>query len=272
METDWKAQTAGFQIGASALAGTVSALNLIILAVSPLATLLSFGDEGYGDELFWGAVRTLEISLFGYVLGIGLGLLGAMGKLYGPVMFRPMFSGYTTLFRAVPELILIMLLYYAGTDAINAGLAKLGIGAVEVNGMVAAICVLGVVQGAYATEVLRAGILAIPIGQLEAATALGMSPVLRFRRIMLPAMLPLALPGLANLWLNITKDSALVSVVGFTELALATQQAAGVSKRYFALYVVAQGVYLLISQCSLSIFGWLEDNVRRGQPGPAAAR
>jgi len=242
----------------------------IVMVATPLITLLSFGDQGYGDELFWGAVRTLEISVFGYALGLGLGLLGAMGKLSGPLILRPLLTGYTTLFRAVPELILIMLLYYAGTDALNAALVKLGFGAVEINGMVTAICVLGLVQGAYATEVLRGAIRAVPHGQLEAATALGMSPLLRFRRITLAAMLPHALPGLANLWLNITKDSALVSVVGFTELALATQQAAGVSKRYFVLYLVAQGIYLLISQCSLSIFSRIEGNLRRGQRGPVA--
>ena len=105
----------------------------------------------------------------------------------------------------------------------------------------------------------------MPIGQLEAANALGMSARLRFRRITLPAMLPHALPGLANLWLNITKDSALVSIVGYTELALAAQQAAGVTKQYFAIYLVAQGIYLTISLTSVWLFSLAEKNLRRGE-------
>ena len=237
----------------------------LIAAAVPLSTLLSFGENGYGDELFWAALRTLEISVLSYALGIALGLFGALGKISGPKWLGQVLSIYTTLFRALPELILIMLLYYAGTDGVNRLLASFGFGAVQINGMAAAVFVLGIVQGAYSTEVLRAAINAVPVGQTEAASALGMSAVLRFRRITLPAMLPHAIPGLSNLWLSITKDSALVSIVGFTELALATQQAAGVSKRYFALYIVAQGIYLTISMVSVWGFGILERYLRRGE-------
>ena len=175
-------------------------------------------------------------------------------------------EGYTTIVRAVPELVLILLLYYAGTDGINGLLKLVGQNPIEVNGLVAAILVLGFVQGAYSTEVLRAAIQAVPLGQIEAAKAYGMSAFGQFRRIVLPAMLPNAIPGLANLWLNVTKDSALISVVGFTELALATRQAAGVSKQYFVLYLVAQAIYLSISLSSTFLFARLERFVRRGQP------
>ena len=95
---------------------------------------------------------------------------------------------------------------------------------------------LGFVQGAYSTEVLRGAILAIPQGQIEAARAYGMSPGLLLRRITLPAMLPFAIPGLANLWLIATKDTALLAVVGFNELTLATRQAAGATKAYFTFF------------------------------------
>ena len=237
----------------------------LIAAVAPFTTLLSFGDRGYGDELLWAALRTLEISIFGYVFGLALGLCGALGKIAGPIWLRHGLAIYTTLFRALPELILIMLLYYAGSDGVNRLLAGLGFGALQLNGMIAAIFVLGIVQGAYSTEVLRAAITAVPTGQLEAASAMGMSAGLRFRRITLPTMLPHALPGLANLWLNITKESALISIVGYTELALATQQAAGVSKQYFVIYLVAQGIYLSISLTSVWLFGRAEKILRRGQ-------
>ena len=237
----------------------------LIAAAVPLSTLLSFGESGYGDELFWALLTTLEIAVLSYALGLGLGLMGALGKISGPIWLAKLLGFYTTLFRAVPELILIMLLYYAGTDGLNRLLAAVGLGSVQINGMVAAVFVLGIVLGAYSTEVLRAAIGAVPVGQLEAASALGMSAGLRFRRITLPAMLPHAIPGLSNLWLNVTKDTALVSVVGFTELALATQQAAGTSKRYFVLYLVAQCIYLAISMISGWGFGIFEMRLRKGE-------
>ena len=112
--------------------------------------------------------------------------------------------------------------------------------------------VLGFVQGAYATEVLRGAIKAIPQGEIEAARAYGMSPVLMMRRITLPAMLPHALPGLANLWLISTKDTALLAVVGFSELTLETRQAAGTTKAYMTFYLAAGALYTvryIILQC-----------------------
>ena len=119
----------------------------------------------------------------------------------------------------MPELLLILLLYYAGTDLIHRLFAVIGMGEdVQVNGFAAAVVVLGFVQGAYSTEVLRGAILSVPKGQLEAAKAYGMPPALRFRRILFPLMIRYALPGLNNLWVNILKDSSLISVVGLSEL------------------------------------------------------
>lgn len=238
----------------------------LYLAAAPLSELLAWGNLGYGDELFWGAVRSVEIAFFAYLFGIALGLCGAMGKLSGGPILKGILEGYTTLVRAVPELVLILLLYYAGTDGLNSLLESVGLNRIEINGLIAAVFVLGFVQGAYHTEVLRAAIQAVPVGQSEAAKAYGMSPLKRFLRITLPAMLPNAIPGLANLWLNVTKDSALIAVVGFTELSLATRQAAGVSKQYLVLYLVAQSIYLCISFASTQLFNRMERYVRRGQP------
>jgi polar amino acid transport system permease protein len=234
-------------------------IDLFFAAIPPLSELLSYGNKGYLDELVWGAVATVEISFFGYLIGTTLGLLGAVGKLNGGPTLRFILNVYTTAFRAVPELVLILLLYYAGTDGLNRFMIAIGVGHVEMNGFAVAIFVLGFVQGAYSTEVL-------PIGQTEAARAYGMAPFTAFRRVTLPAMLPYAIPGLANLWLNITKDSALVAVVGATELANATRLAAGGTKFYLTFYVIAAAIYLVISLLSNRLFVWLENRVRRGQP------
>ncbi|MGE4251515.1 MAG: ABC transporter permease [Parvibaculaceae bacterium] len=216
--------------------------------------------------LLTGALSTLQISFLAYLFGLTLGLAGAMGKITGGKYLKWILEVYTTLIRSLPELLLIVMLYYLGTDTLNRVLQGLGYEAVRINGFVAAVVVLGFVMGAYATEVLRGAIQAIPVGQIEAAKAYGMSPFLRFRRIILPAMLPYAIPGLSNLWLNTTKDSALVAVVGYSELALSTKQAAGSTKAYFTFFCAAAALYLIISLVSLRLFGALEAYVRRGQP------
>lgn len=222
--------------------------------------------SGWGVNLLVGAVSTLQISASAYLLGLVIGLFGALGKLTGGKITRRLLDGYTTIVRSVPELLLIVILYYTGTQALNNLLVSVGYEPIRINGFIAAVAVLGVVQGAYSTEVLRGAILAIPIGQIEAARAYGMPPLLLFRRITLPAMLPYAIPGLSNLWLNATKDSALISVVGYLELTKITQQAAGGTKWYFMFYTVAGALYLVISLVSLKAFGMLDNYVRRGQP------
>ncbi len=238
---------------------------MIFLAAASAFELLSFGDKGYGDELFWGFLRSAQIAIFAYLLGLAIGALGSLGKLYGSSPLRLVLNIYTTIVRAVPELVLILLLFYAGQDALNALLTSLGAGQVQINGLYAAIAVLGFVQGAYSTEVMRAAIQSVPTGQFEAAKAFGMTWWQMISRIVIPAMLPNAIPGLGNLWLNATKDTVLISVVGFSELVLSTRQAAGNTKRYFLFYTVILLIYLIVSIFSNRGIRWLERIARRGQ-------
>ena len=227
--------------------------------------ILSFGPTGYGDDMAWGLLTSISIAVLAYGIGLLIGIIGAVGKLTGSTLTRTVLDGYTTLVRAVPDLILILILFYAGTSALNQILQSIGLPPFAINGFLAAVCVLGVVQGAYSTEVLRAAIQAIPIGQLEAAKAYGMSPFLAFKRITLPALLPFAIPGLGNLWLNATKDTSLIAVVGYTELTLATRQAAGNTKMYFLFYMTAAATYLIITLLSKRGITWLEQRVRLGE-------
>jgi polar amino acid transport system permease protein len=236
------------------------------MAKAGFPEVLFFGPQGYGDEILLGAWTTIQISFCAYVIGLLIGLGGAMGKLGGGRVLPKFLNFYTTFVRAAPELILILLLYYAGTGLLNSILAAYGYTAVRVSGFAAAVAVLGFMQGAYATEVLRAAIQAIPIGQIEAAKAFGMSPWLRFRRIVIPSMIPLAIPGMANLWLIVTKDSSLIAVVGYTELLLATRQAAGNTKLYLLFFSCAAFVYLIITLTSNQFFKRVEAHYRRGMP------
>jgi len=217
-------------------------------------------------NLLRGLLSTLQIALGAYALGIVIGFAGALGKINGSTPTRWLLEIYTTLIRAVPELVLILLLYYAGTGALNSLLDMMGYRPIDISGLVAGIVVLGIVQGAYATEVIRGAMLAVPRGQLEAASAFGMSRWQVLRRVTIPAMLPFALPGMSNLWLIVTKDTALLAVVGFSELALSTKQAAGATRAWFMFFLAAATLYLVVTLVSNLVFRLLEKRARRGQP------
>ena len=206
--------------------------------------LLGFGDCGWGAALLWGLGNSITIALGAYVLGFGIGVMGAFGKLYGGPITRDLAGVYTTLVRAVPELVLILILYFAVTDAVNQLLVFNGYARIQLSGVAAGIAVLGIVQGAYSTEVLRGAIQSVPAGQIEAARAMGMPPLLLARRVTLPLMTAAAVPGLANLWLTCTKDTALLAVVGFIELTKATSLAAGTTKAFLTFYLAAGVLYL----------------------------
>lgn len=230
----------------------------------------SYRNEGLLDwagPILQGALVTIEIALLAYAIGLGLGLIGASARLSAYRPIQALGGAYSTLVRAVPELLLIILLYYAGSQALNAGLDALGWeGSVQISGFVSAVGVLAFVQGAYMTEVFRGAIQAIPRGQIEAADAYGFTRWTRFHRIVVPAMLPNALPGMSNLWLILVKDTALVSVIGFEELFFTAQQAAASTRAYFLFYAAAGALYLVMTLGSNAIFARAERYVRRGQP------
>jgi polar amino acid transport system permease protein len=232
--------------------------------------LLALEPPGWGGLLLQGLATSIQIAAGGYLLGFLIGIGGATGKLYGGPVTRDLLDLYTTLVRAVPELVLILLLYYAGSGMLNRIVTGLGGEPVEISALAAGVFVIGVVQGAYQTEVLRGAFKSIPFGQIEAARAYGMTPLQVLTRITLPGMMPYAIPGLANLWLIATKDTALLAVVGFTELTLATRQAAGTTKAYMLFFLAAGFLYLMVTLVSNVFIGWAERRSRRGLPEVSA--
>ena len=227
---------------------------------------LSFNDSGWGWNMLRGLASTVEIAFGAYAFALFIGVSGAMGKLNGALLTRWSLEVYTTLFRAVPDLVLILLVYYAGTSLLNEMLGSFGYRPVDVSGRVAGILVLGFTYGAYATEVFRGAILSVSRGQQEAGEAFGMTRWKILSRITFPAMLPLALPALSNLWLNVTKNTSLLAVVGFSELAMTTRQAAGATRAYFLFFMVAAMLYLSLTIISNVFFRALEARVSRGLP------
>ncbi|MCB5411554.1 ABC transporter permease [Pseudogemmobacter faecipullorum] len=231
-----------------------------------ILSLLALSPPGWGGTLLAGLWASMQIAFGAFGLGLVIGVAGAYGKIYGGPVLRDCLAVYTTTVRALPELILILLLYFGLTDLVNQLMLAMGYERVQISGVLAGVLVLGVVQGAYATEVLRGAIEAVPPGQVEAARAMGMSPVMVARRITLPTMLGLAVPGLSNLWLIATKDTALLAIVGFAELTLATRQAANTTKAFFTFFLAAGAIYLVISILSTLLFARLERWARRGDP------
>ena len=235
------------------------------LMAATAAELLAWSPPGWGATLIVGLGTTILFAAGAYALGLFIGVLGAFGKLYGGPITRDLLAVYTTLVRAVPELVLLLLITFAAKDAINAVLRSNGFEPIDFSGVVAGIIVLGVVQGAYSTEVLRGAILSVPAGQIEAGRAMGMSPFKIAQRITLPLMTLAAVPGLANLWLTCTKDTALLAVIGFIELTKATSLAAGTTKSFLTFYLAAGGLYLALSLVSGAVFSRIERWARRGQ-------
>jgi polar amino acid transport system permease protein len=229
-------------------------------------TLLSFGDQGWGDELLKGACLGLGISVGAYLIGLILGLMGAMAKISGNGFAVAMATVYTTVIRSIPDVLIIFLVYYTATDALRSLVSLTGLSAdFQLNGFVAAAFSLGIVQGGYSTEVLRGAIVAVPRAQSEAAHAVGLTRRQTFFLIVLPQAVPLALPGLGNLWLVVLKESSLVSLIGFTELVLAGKMAAGATRHYLLFYCAVGAVFLVMSGISTVILHYCEANAYRSR-------
>jgi polar amino acid transport system permease protein len=232
-----------------------------------LWALLAYGDTGYGDEFVAGFWLTLKVSFCSYAVGFGLGLCGAGAKLSGRRWLMWIGDAYTTIIRALPELLLLLLLYYTGTSQLKALLLDVGLvdQSFDIDPFAAAVGSLGFIQGAYLTEVLRGAILSVPKGQIDAARAYGMGFGLRFRRILFPQMIRYALPGLGNIWLNATKDSSLISVLGaFSDLLKTGYMAASGTKAFVFFYSFTAGCFLVLSLASMLAFYAFERRVNRG--------
>lgn len=219
---------------------------------------------GFGPALVAGTLMTVQLALSALCLGLVLGLLGALAKTspYKPLQWLGGF--YSTLVRGVPELLWVLLIYF-GTVSLMGKLGDLlNIPGLELSAFAAGVIALGLCFGAYATEVFRGAILAIPKGHREAGLALGLSKARIFSRLILPQMWRIALPGLGNLFMILMKDTALVSVIGLEEIMRHSQVAVTVTKQPFTFYMVAATIYLGLTILAMIGMHLLEKRAARG--------
>ncbi|MCR4377854.1 MAG: ABC transporter permease [Rhodospirillales bacterium] len=204
--------------------------------------------HGFGAQLLAGTAVTLQLTLAALILGLILGLLGATAKLSQSTPLRWLGDGYSTLVRGLPEFLVVLSFYFGASQALMAIASKFGYNEyIDVSAFAAGTAALGFIFGAYASELFRGSIIAIPRGQAEAARALGMSTRQTFFRITLPQVWRIALPGLGNLFMILMKDTALVSVVGLEELMRVTAFAVGRTKEPFTFYLAAAVIYLILT-------------------------
>ena len=221
--------------------------------------VLGFGEAGWGTVLLQATMMTLAVALTGYAFGLLVGAVGAWTKLKGGTLLRLMADAYTTVLRGIPD-ILVIYLFYFGSSAVLTPLAGLfGIsGFVSLPGFMAGALAIGLVSGAYQTEVMRGAYRAVPAGEIEAAIACGMSRLTMFRRIVAPLVLRHALPGLGNVWQLVLKESALISVTGLVEIVRQAQIGAGSTGQPFTFFFAAAVLYLAISSLSTWLLQWAE--------------
>ncbi|MDX2220639.1 MAG: ABC transporter permease [Burkholderiales bacterium] len=206
----------------------------------------------YLPTLLDGTLVTLSVAGASLAIAVALGLTGAAAKLSRLGWLRAIATTYTTVIRGVPDLVLMLLIFYGGQVGVNQLAAALGHdGYIDINPFVAGVATIGFIFGAYLTETFRGALMAIPAGQREAGLAFGMSPLKVLWRITVPQMIRLALPGFTNNWLVLVKSTAIVSVIGLSDMMQRAGFAAGATQQPFTFYLAAAGLYLAITSVSL---------------------
>ena len=226
--------------------------------------LIGFGEQGRGGILLWATGMTLAVTAASLCIGAVLGAIIATAKLSASRPARWFGDAYTTVFRGAPELLVIYLVYFGGSQAVTVVGKWLNYeGFLGLPSFLAGAIAVGLISGAYQAEVYRGAYQAVSRGEIDAARSIGMGTMLRFRRILVPQILRFSLPGLGNVWQLSLKDSTLVSVTGLAELMRTSQIAAGSTKQYFLFFVVGGALYLALTTLSDRIFNFAERRVAR---------
>ncbi len=227
--------------------------------------LLAFGDTGWGDELFRATLMTIAVSITAMLIGFSFAAIFTPLKLSKFKSLNLIANIYTTVIRGVPELLVIYLFFFGGSGAIMFVASMFGYNEyIEINAFVTGSFAIGIISGAYSTEVFRGAIQSIDKGQFEAAKVLGFNKFKQFYKIILPQMLRLAIPNLSNVWQITLKDTSLISVTGLVEIMRQSYIAAGSTRDPLFFYSFAAVLYLLLTFASMKLINRLEVKYSRG--------
>ena len=227
--------------------------------------LLTFGNTGWGDELFIATLMTIAVSISAVLVGFLFALIFTPLKLSKNKFFNLIGNSYTTIIRGVPELLVIYLFFFGGSGAIMYVASIFGYNDyIEINAFITGSFAIGIISGAYSTEVFRGAVQSIDKGQFEAAKVLGLSKSIQFYKIILPQALRLAIPNLSNVWQITLKDTSLISVTGLVEIMRQSYIAAGSTRDPLFFYSFAAVLYLLLTFLSMKLINKLEVRYSRG--------
>lgn len=214
---------------------------------------------GFGGLLAKGTWITVQLGVVSWLFGMVFGLIGAAMKSSSYAVLQKLANAYTTIVRGIPEMLFVLFIGIGGNLLVRKILAVFGYTQyVEVSSFWLGVLALSVMFGAYATEVFRMALSAIPKGQWEASDSLGLTQSQTFFRIILPQMWAVALPGLSNLTLVLLKDTALVSLLGLQDLMFFGQRAAQFTQKPFTFYLTVALIYLGLTLIIMAIMQFAE--------------
>ena len=227
--------------------------------------LLYFGDKGWGDELFFATLMTIAVSIIAMIIGFVFAALFTPLKLSNNKILNSFGNAYTIVIRGVPELLVIYLFFFGGSGAIMFVASMFGYNDyIEINAFLTGSFSIGIISGAYSTEVFRGALQSIDKGQFEAAKVLGINKFTQFYKIILPQMLRLAIPNISNVWQITLKDTSLISVTGLVEIMRQSYIAAGSTRDPLFFYCFAAILYLMLTYFSMKIINRLEIKYSKG--------
>ena len=213
--------------------------------------------QGYGTSLLTGAGLSIAVAFASLAIASVLGVAGAMAKLSRNRFLRRAAQVYTTVVRGVPDLVMMFLVFYGGQLLLNKLADRFRWDDVTIDPFVAGTLTIGFIFGAYMTEIFRGAFLAVPAGQREAALAYGMTPAQALRRVVGPQMLRHALAPLSNTWLVMVKSTALVSLIGLSDLMQRAKNGGSATQQPFVFFLAAGAMYLVFTSVSELLFAWL---------------
>ncbi len=227
--------------------------------------LLAFGKTGWGDELFIATLMTLAVSITAILIGFLFALIFTPLKLSKNKFLNLIANCYTTVIRGVPELLVIYLFFFGGSGAVMFVASIFGYNDyIEINAFITGSFAIGIISGAYSTEVFRGAIQSIDKGQFEASKVLGLKKPVHFFKVIMPQMLRLAIPNLSNVWQITLKDTSLISVTGLVEIMRQSYIAAGSTRDPLFFYSFAAVLYLLLTFLSMKFINRLEIKYSKG--------